>query len=117
MALDDKNGRIFVAARRIGKLIVLNISSGVKVDERSTVDDADDIWYDAARKRIYVSGADGVIDIVLQKDADTYEPFGKIESAPGAKNSLLVPEWNRFFVAAPKRGTTPAAIRVYDVLN
>jgi len=34
----------------------------------------DDIFYDALRKRIYVSGGEGFISVFQQKGPDAYEP-------------------------------------------
>ena len=37
-----------------------------------SVEDADDIFYNASLKRIYVIGGEGFIDIFAQQNADRY---------------------------------------------
>jgi hypothetical protein len=76
----------------------------------------DDLAYDAQRKRIYMSGAEGFVNVYQQKDADTYEAFSKIPTGAGARNSRFVPEQNRLYVAVPAvKGGKPAEIQVYEV--
>jgi hypothetical protein len=77
--------------------------------------DADDVFYDAARQRIYVSGGDGILSVFAQHDADHYTLMAQIPTAAGARTSLFVPEFHRLYLAVPHRGTQTAEIRVYDV--
>jgi hypothetical protein len=39
-----------------------------------TVQDADDLYYDSARKRVYVCGGEGYISVFQQEDAGGFEP-------------------------------------------
>jgi hypothetical protein len=81
------------------------------------VGDVDDLFYDAARKRIYITGGEGSIDVVYQKTPGFYEPLANIPTSPGARTSLYVPEWSRLCVAVPARGKQAAEIRVYEAVN
>jgi YVTN family beta-propeller protein len=117
MALDQKNSRLFVVARKPPKLLILEASGGRPIEDRRTVGDVDDIFYDAARHRLYLSGGDGNIDVINQRDKDHYEPMAVVPTAPGARTSLYVPDWNKLFVAVPRAGDQPCEIRVYDVLD
>lgn len=117
MALDEANHRLFIACRNPPRVITLDSITGIQLDQRDTVGDVNDIYYDAARKRIYASGGDGQIDVIRQVNADTYEPLEKVNSGARARTSLYVPEWNTFFVAIPHRGEQPAEIRVFDAAN
>ena len=47
-------------------------------------------------------------------DADHYRTIGKIETSPGARTSLFVPELRRLFVAVPHRGKQGAEVRVFE---
>src|SRR5207244_1618301 len=49
--------------------------------------DTDDLYYDAARKRIYVAGGEGFISVFQQKDADHYQLLAKVPSALGARTA------------------------------
>jgi hypothetical protein len=75
----------------------------------------DDLWYDAAHKRIYMSGGDGEIAVFDQRDADHYPLSAKIPSVPGASTSFFVPELNRLYVPATPYAGQPAAIQVFEV--
>src|SRR5215510_10060754 len=104
MALDETHHRLFVGFRKPAKLIVFDTESGRVVAELASPDDADDIFYDSSRQRIYVSGGDGSIGIFQQNDADHYQTMTKIPTASGARTSLFVPELSRFYLAVPHRG-------------
>ena len=54
MALDEADHRLFVVTRKPAQVVVLDSDSGAVVASVSCVNDADDLYYDAGRKRIYV---------------------------------------------------------------
>jgi len=114
MALDEANQRLLVGCRWPAKLLVLDTQSGKTVARPDCCGDADDVFHDAANKRVYVTGGEGCVSVFKQADADSYRPVGKVATASGARTSLFVPESSRLFVAAPLRGRRPAAIQVYE---
>jgi len=87
MALDDADNRVFVATRAPAQLAVYDTKSGRLVATVQAVQDADDLYYDSSRKRIYISGGEGYISVIKQKDADHYEPLAKIQSTLGARTA------------------------------
>jgi len=115
MALDEANHREFVVCRQPAVLLVLNTESGAEVAKVPTVGDSDDVFYDAARKRIYASGGEGAIAVLKQRDADHYREIARIPTVKGARTSLFVPELEHLFLAVRKRDGEPAAIRIYTV--
>lgn len=114
MAIDAADQRLFVGSRTPPALLVLDAQSGKMIAHVAAVGDADDLFYDAANKRIYMSGGAGMIAVFAQRDADHYELLAKVKSAPGARTSLLVPEFNRYYVAAPSYEGKPARILIYQ---
>jgi DNA-binding beta-propeller fold protein YncE len=114
MALDETHHRLFVGFRKPATLIVFDTESGKAVANLDSPGDADDIFYDDSRQRIYVSGGDGSIGIFQQNDADHYTTMTKIPTAAGARTSLFVPELSRFYLAVPHRGAQTAEVRVYE---
>ena len=70
MALDETNHRLFVATRVPPRLAVFDSNSGHQVAALPTVQDSDDLYYDSARKRVYVCGGEGYISVFEQEDAD-----------------------------------------------
>ncbi len=117
MALDETHHRLFIGARRPAKLLVFDTRSGKLVADLTSPGDADDIFYDESRQRIYISGGEGSIGIIQQQDADHYRPAAKIATAPGARTSLFVPELSRLYLAVPHRGSQPAEVRVYEAVR
>ncbi len=115
MALDEVNERLMVVSRSPARLIVLETSSGKAVASVPTVGDADDVFYDAALKRIYISGGEGYLDIFQQEDPDHYQSLGRIKTASGARTSYFVPELKRLYLGVPHRGQQTAEVRVYEV--
>ena len=114
MALDETHHRLFVGFRKPAKLVVYDTESGKVIANLDSPGDADDIFHDGTRQRIYISGGDGFIGIIQQQDADHYKSLTKIPTASGARTSLFVPELGRLYLAVPHRGTQRAEIRVYE---
>jgi len=81
----------------------------------------DGVYFDSARKRVYVSGGRdndvGSISVYQQRDADHYELLGKIPTRPGAGTSFWSPELNRFYVATPAHEGEDAAILVFEPVS
>lgn len=117
MALDETHHRLFVGARRPAKLLVFDTESAKLVADVASPGDADDIFYDSSRQRIYISGGEGSIGIIQQQDADHYKPAAKISTASGARTSLFVPELGRLYLAVPHRDSQRAEVRVYEAVR
>lgn len=115
MALDEANHRLFIACRTPAKLVVLNTDSGATVTTLDISGDADDVFYDAKRRRLYAICGEGYVDIIEQADSDHYKRAMKVPTASGARTGLFVPERDDLFIAAPHRGTQAAEIRRYQV--
>ena len=73
MALDEARQRLLAGCRAPARLLVVDTWSGKTVASPDFVADTDDLFYDAARSRVYVIGGQGFIDVLQQKDADHYE--------------------------------------------
>jgi hypothetical protein len=99
MALDDTRTTVIVAFRNPPTLVTLDVGNGKPTNTLPTCRDADDVAYDSRRRRLYVSCGEGRLDI-WQRDEPAYRHLGFVETAPGARTSLFVPELDRLFVAA-----------------
>jgi DNA-binding beta-propeller fold protein YncE len=115
LALDEMHHRLFIGAREPAEVVVFDTDTGKVIAKIPCVGEADDMFYDEARKRIYVTGDEGFISIIAQTDADHYEPLAKLRTKAGARNSLFVPELDRFFVAVPSEGQKEAELLVFQV--
>jgi DNA-binding beta-propeller fold protein YncE len=114
MALDEANHRLFVGCRRPAKVLIYDTMAGKLVGSTDIVGDTDDLFYDAARKRLYVSGGEGFIDVLQQSDPDHLTRLAQIPTAAGARTALFVPDQNRLYLAVPHRGAQKAEIRVFE---
>jgi len=115
MALDEAGHRLFVGCRRPAKVLVYDTTSGREVSAFDIVGDTDDLFFDAANKRLYVGGGEGFIDVFQQGDANHFARVSRVATAAGARTSLFVPEQSRLYLAVPHRGAQKAEIRVYEV--
>jgi glutamine cyclotransferase len=115
MALDQANHRLFIGCRIPSKLVVLDTESGDVVAKIDISGDADDIFYDGKRHRIYAICGAGKIDIIEQTSPDAYEPITNVPTAAGARTGLFVPERDTLFIAIPHRGSQQAEVRAYQV--
>jgi DNA-binding beta-propeller fold protein YncE len=113
MAFDEADHRLFVVTRRPAQLVVLDSESGSTIASVPCVNDADDLYYDAGRKRIYVPGGEGFITVIQQIDADHYEPSAKIPTTIGARTGLWYEKRDRFYLAVPASSKQGAALWVY----
>jgi len=114
MALDESNHRLFVGCRRPAKVLVYDTTNGKPLTSFDTVGDTDDLFYDAPRHRLYVSGGDGFLDVSEAGDTGHITRSGHIATAPGARTSLFVSDESRLYLAVPRRGSQRAEIRIYD---
>jgi hypothetical protein len=113
MALDETHHRLLVGCRRPARLVVLDTGSGRRMADLEIVGDTDDVFYDAKRKCIYISGGDGYLDLVRQESADTYKLHDRMPTAAGARTAFFSPESAEVYVAVPLRGKQTAEIRTY----
>jgi DNA-binding beta-propeller fold protein YncE len=113
MALDEANHRLFVGCRQPARLVVFETATGKAVADLAMSGDTDDLFYDAKRKRLYVSCGEGFVDIVEQRDADTYRLRERIPTRSGARTSFYSAELDEFYLAVPQRGKQEAEIRIF----
>jgi hypothetical protein len=110
MAVDSDSNHVLAVFRNPPKLGVFDQRDGSISRMVDACGDADDLFVDAKRHRIYVSCGAGVIDVF---DVHSYERLSRIPTVSGARTSLFVPEFDQLFVAARASGGSPAAIWVF----
>jgi len=117
IALDEKSHRLFTATRNPPKFIVFNLDTGKVVATLPCVGVNSDMWFDIARKRIYVTGSE-TASVFEQHDADHYEHMTEVPTAYRAKSSIFVPELNRLYVADSGKGKPDArlALQIFEIL-
>ena len=112
MALDESAGRVLVAFRSPARLGVFSMRDGDTVATVEACGDADDLFVDAKRHRVYLSCGDGDLD-VFEMQGDRYRRVARIPTISGARTSLFVPEIDQFFVAARANAGEPAAVWIF----
>lgn len=112
MAIDAARGNFLVAFRRPARLAAFSLADlGLRASAESC-GDADDVFVDQKRGRIYVSCGEGFID-VFEPRQDGYVRIAQVPTASGARTALFVPELDRLFLAVRASGDEPAAIWVF----
>ena len=111
MALDEERHCVFVGCRKPPAMIVLDSDSGKEIATVAIDGDADDVFLDAKRRRIYISCGAGFLDVV---DSASFKLLEKVPTASGARTSLFVPELDRLYLAVPHHGKHQAELRMYQ---
>jgi DNA-binding beta-propeller fold protein YncE len=114
MAIYEARHRLLIGCRSPARMLVIDTESGKQTASVEIVGDSDDLFYDAARDRVYVIGGQGFVDVFEQNDGDHCNRIAHIATAPGARTGLFVPEWSKLFVAVPHRGEQRAEVLVYE---
>lgn len=128
MQLDETHHRLFVACRGPGSLMAFDTQTGKQVANVKFDPDvfSDDMFYDAAKSRIYVIGrasggtderapSVGFVEVFGQSDPNHYEKTATLPTGWGAQTGWFVPEMSKLFIATRRQDTThPGEILVYD---
>jgi DNA-binding beta-propeller fold protein YncE len=117
-AFDEASHRLMVGTRTPPTMTVVDSDSGKEVACLPTVTGMDGVYFDAVRKRIYVSGGGGAhtgsVFVYEVHDANKYRFLQEIPTRTGAGTALWAPELNRYYIAAPASNTEDAAILIYE---
>jgi DNA-binding beta-propeller fold protein YncE len=112
MAVDADQHRVIVAFRNPARLVVFATGTGKREASLETCRDADDVFVDARRRRLYVSCGEGVINVFAQAGGG-YERVARIPTVAGARTSLFVPANDRLYLGVRATASEPAAIWVF----
>jgi hypothetical protein len=112
MALDEPNQRVLAAFRNPPRLSAYAMADGAPVATIEICGDADDVFVDAKRSRVYVSCGEGVLDILESRDTG-YARLARIPTEPGARTALFSSDRDRLFVAVRASPVEPAGIWIF----
>jgi hypothetical protein len=113
LALDESHHRLFLGTRKPPMLTVFDTETGKQITQLESVPGIDGVWYDAKRKRVYVTGNDSIA-VYDQKGADTYAPMVKVPSEAESQPSIWVPQFNRLYISVTHGGNRDPEILVYE---
>ena len=112
LALDPQAALVAVVYRLPTMLAILDSATGARRQATATCADADDVFFDHKRKRIYVICGGGAVD-VFAGDGKRYARLARLPTRGGARTGFFAPELDRLFVAArAPGGSRDAAILV-----
>jgi YVTN family beta-propeller protein len=112
MAIDADEHRVMIAFRNPARLVVFDTGTGKRAASLETCRDADDLFVDAQRRRVYVSCGEGVID-VFARVGSGYERIARVPTIAGARTSLFVAATDRLYLGVRASGAEPAAVWVF----
>jgi len=114
MALDAASGRLFIATRKPAGLVAYDTSTGKALYQTPCVGDADDLFYDAKLRRLYVIGGGGFVDTFqVPLNGDEPKQIAHVPTAPRARTGFFIPELKLLTIAAPHTTNGPAAILLF----
>ena len=113
MSLDDATMRVFVGCRMPARLVMLDGGSGRAVTSVDAVGDTDDLFFDAARQRVYVIGGQGFVD-VFERRGDVLDRTARVATRAGARTGTWVAATRKLYVAVPARDGQGAEVRVLE---
>jgi YVTN family beta-propeller protein len=109
MAADEEGQLLLTVFRKPAKLAAFAIRDGAIKASIDSCGDADDVFVDSKRRRVYVSCGEGFIDI-FERGNSGYGRMGRVPTAPGARTSFFAPSLDRLFLAVRATSGEPAAI-------
>lgn len=112
MAVDPDTHRVLTVFRSPPLLMALTTGDGNVVGKIDTCGDADDVFVDRKRRRIYVVCGVGAVD-VIEPRGEGYRRLAQLPTIPSARTALFVPELDRLYVAVANTGASPASIWVF----
>jgi DNA-binding beta-propeller fold protein YncE len=112
LLFDPAANVIAIVYRLPARLVISDAQTGKPVQDVGVCGDSDDLFFDAKRRRLYVSCGSGDVD-VLEREGSGYRRIDRIKTRSGARTSLFVPELDRLFVAARATQGQGASILVF----
>ena len=103
MAVDQKNGRLFIGCAN-RRMVIMDSNSGRVISSVLIGPGPDDSAYDAETRLVYTSnGGDGTVSIIQQESPDNYRVFETVKTAPGARNMALDLKTKKIFLPLSDR--------------
>jgi YVTN family beta-propeller protein len=112
MALDPAQPRLFTVFRKPARLVAYSTEDGKTFADVAVCGDADDVFFDAKRQRVYVVCGEGFVDVFDGRGKP--ERVGRVPTSEGARTGLFVPALDRLFVAARANSKEPATLWVFS---
>jgi hypothetical protein len=112
LAVDREGAAIVSVFRSPARIARYSTSNGAIANSAPVCGDADDVFVDSRRGRIYVICGAGFVEVL---DLTTLKSIAKLATSPGARTGLVAAEEDLLFVAARANRSANAAIWVLKV--
>jgi DNA-binding beta-propeller fold protein YncE len=116
MTLGKGGAQVHIVFRHPATMAAFDAQTGKELYKIETCGDSDDVFFDSKRSRAYVSCGDGSIEVIADK-GNSYASEQKLATLRGARTALFVPELDRYYLAVPATGQSPAAVWIYKPVN
>jgi hypothetical protein len=116
MAVDPNNHHVIIGYRSPPALEIVD-ETGQSLNTYPMAGDADDLYYDDVKNRIYISGGDGTLNIFEMTDPLTCKQIAGIPTRKGARTSFFIPSSQTFIIASRASGHQGAALLVYKIIK
>jgi DNA-binding beta-propeller fold protein YncE len=113
MALDETNHRLFTGCRQPARVVVFEIKTGKSITDLAISGDTDDLFWDAARKRLYISCGEGYVD-AFSDSGGTFTRIAHIATRAGARTSYFAPQFRELYIGVPERNGASAELRILN---
>jgi DNA-binding beta-propeller fold protein YncE len=108
LALDPRAALIAAVYRLPPTLAIIDVGTGARRQTAGACADADDVFFDHQRKRIYVICGSGAVD-VFEATGKGYARLARVATRGGARTGFFAPQLDRLFVAARAQAGSPDA--------
>jgi hypothetical protein len=112
MAIDRQDGVVAAVYRLPARLVTFDMATGAERQALAACGDADDLYADARRSRVYVICGDGQVE-VFRKGPQGLALMASTPTSKGARTGLFDQGADRLYVAARAQAGRPAAILVF----
>ena len=114
IAVDASHHCAFIGYRHPAKLVVVDTKNGKEVSTYNMVSDVDDLYFDNEKRRVYISGGGGFINIFQLDGVNTFKQIANIPTRNGARTSLFIPQLKFFVLAERAESGNAAQLIVYN---
>jgi DNA-binding beta-propeller fold protein YncE len=109
LAIDDSRHRLLTVFRQPPRLEAFDPATGSRLGGVESCGDADDLFIDSGRDRVYVICGEGTVDTYAPA-GETFTRIGRYATSRGSRTGLYLPESDRLAVAIRASGNEPAAV-------
>lgn len=111
VAFDEAHNRLFLGCRKPGMIVTMNSDTGEITGTVAGPLRSDELLFDAGSHRLYMPGGEGYMAVYDTTDPDHLKLTARVQTAPGAKTGILLPDLKEIVLAASP-GDTKATAKV-----